>query len=357
MIASELTLRSVGRVCERHHRLSREALIDLAPTAGDGHLAHLHLFAASRGVRRSDPLPGFLARGKQAEALNWDDVARLRVDGGLRARFEVRRDAGGIATTHLVQLAEPMIRCRVQRHVDSQHVAGVIDAEDLVNAARLAVAQGVWAYEPATAAGPWFLIQRIDEGIKRELLPACPGISIPHRAERRFRRIAAIRNRLRDSLGREPDDEEILASSGGALTRADLALDHRTRPARLRPFVVEHGREHLVAELPPEVDRGRVGWREVVRVLRFDPIAVDVISRVAALPPYEDLAPEDRSERAVAETTGTTRAAVRSALRRVRRRAADDAEQLRLYLRGLSDDDREGLGLQCFARRLDRDLV
>ncbi|WP_258904070.1 hypothetical protein [Actinokineospora sp. UTMC 2448] len=305
----------------------------------------------------SDPLPNFLARSKQAQALNWDDVGRLKVDEGLRERFEARRAAGEVATSHLVRLAEPMVRRGVQRVLDSPHVAVVVDADDLLNAARLAVAQGVWAYEPTSAAGPWFLIQRIVEGVKRELLPANTGISIPHRAERRFRRIAAIRNHLHDSLGREPEDDEILTYAGGALTDADLALERRTRLTRMRPPMVELGLERAIGAPSLEVEHGRSGWREVVRVLRFDPVAVEVISRVAALPPYEDLGPEDRSERAVAETTGTTRAVVRAALRRVRRQARDDADQLRHFLRGLSDDDREGLGLQCFAQRLDRELV
>jgi DNA-directed RNA polymerase specialized sigma subunit len=350
---------AVRRTCERHATLTGQALLDLAAWAAAGHLAHLHLYAADQQLGPSSALPTFLARGAQSAGLRWDMVVRLRADLRLRREFENRHHVGNVATAHLVALAEPMILCAVRRMLRSGPRSTVVGVDDLVNVGRTAVAQGAWAFDPTAGEGVGYLVQRIDEALKRELLSTGSSLSVSHRAERIFRRVHAIRNRLRDDLGREPSDSEMIEASQGALTADELELERRTRVTRQRVRQLDPGIDELADAqrhaLPEEVaDRGVPGWQLVVSELGLDGRSVEILSRLAALPPFAGEEEETLSERRVADVLGISRSAVRSAVRGARRAFVDESGRGRALLRTLGPDEREGLGLQSFVQALDR---
>lgn len=356
---SVLSVDEVVEECARHNRLDLRALAALAPTAADGHAAHLVLYSAEHADRwrtgASTP-PSFVTRTKTG--CHWAEASRQAASPQARYRLARRSRAGAIATGHLVTLAEPMIR-RVVRDVwpccGSTAVVGI---EDMLNVARAAVTQGIWAYDPASLSGPGYLRAWIEEHIKREVSAlACP-VTLPARAHRRFQRITAIRCALFEQLGRVPTDQEILAHGG--VSQPDLDDERATRQARARlsqledaeATVVDESAHRTFAAVESPSDAAHAGWRIALDTLRLDDRQLDIIARHAGLPPHECLDPADRSERSIASTLDIPRSAVRRVLTAMRAAVTATNGPFHRMLDQLSPDDREGLGLQRFAQLL-----
>ncbi|PWW53112.1 hypothetical protein [Actinokineospora spheciospongiae] len=319
-----LSVHDVTVECERHQRLDRAALTALAPTAADGHRAHLALH------------------------LNPEDGTPV-----LRAR----RWAGQIATARLVVLAEPLTRATVAAlRASWWSRTAVAGAEDVVAVARAAVVQGVWMYDPGRSSGPDYLRTWIVEHVKRHLATVAYAVTVPARVHRRFLRIAAIRARLAVELGRPPEDVEILQCAGEAVTQADLDDERRTRAVRARVVTAEPEAADPRAVAALEVAEnaaGEAGWVMAVRSLGLTASEIEIIARHVGLPPYQDLDDRDRSERAVAAHTGVTRSAVRRVLASMRADLGTPGGPFHHLISRMPPGDQEGLGLTRFLHLLD----
>ena len=345
--------------CERHSRLTGEALASLAPTAADGHVAHMTLYIASNvarwrvGVERP---PRFITHSKLGPAIDWSEAERRAANPRQRATLHQRREAGQIATTHLVGLAEPMIS-RVVRQLAGRSYgqSTVVDLDDMFSAGRSGVAQGVWAYAPSGMKSPQYLVAWIEERIKREVLGHTYAVTVPVARRRRHLQVAAARAALAERLGREPADDEVLDSPFGVgLDRGDLEDERATRCVRQRsvPVAVADSVADPAAEVLPERADEESGWQYVVKRLPLNPVEVDLVLQYSGLPPYDALDGSERTAPAIARRTGTTRHAVHGALRRARRHLATPGGAFHRHLLQLSDEDREGLGLADFLRVL-----
>lgn len=344
--------------CERHHRLDRGALTALAPTATDGHVAHLVLYSATHSQRwlngTASP-PPFVTRTKTG--CNWTR-SQGRIDSPqMRSRLTLRARAGSLATSHLVTLAEPMIRHVVRALHCCHRPTSVVGREDMLNVARAAVAQGIWAFEPSSQSGPYYLRAWIEEHVRRDIAAvACP-VSLPTRTHRRFLRIIAIRATLTEQLGRPPTDQEILAHGG--VSQGDIDDERTTRRARsagrfgesATSDVIDETTSRYLSAVETRVNARAPGWRIVLESLHLSAQQLDIIARHVGLPPYEHLDPRKRTERSIAGDLGLTRSRVRATLAALRG-LADPGTRLHQQLQTLSTDDLEGLGLQTFANFL-----
>jgi hypothetical protein len=345
--------------CKLHSRLTADALAALAPTAADGHVAHMILYVAShvalwrRGVEHP---PRFITHSKLGAAIAWPKAERQAADPAQRAVLLSRRAAGQTATTHLVGLAEPMI-ARVVRRLAARSYgqSAVVDLDDMFSAARSGVAQGVWAYSPSTATGPHYLLTWIEERIKREILGQTYVVTVPVASRRRHLQVAAARAALAERIGREPTDDELLISPFGiGLDRRDLDDERDTRHLRQRalPEMVAGDVADPTQEVLPERTDAEPGWRHVIQQLPLNTTELDLIMQYSGLPPYDVLDEAERSAPAIARRAGTTRHAVHGALRRARRHLTAPGGSFHRHLLLLSAEDREGLGLGDFLRAM-----
>ncbi|WHT22644.1 hypothetical protein N8J89_16730 [Crossiella sp. CA-258035] len=381
------TVPAVHQLCRRHTGLTAAALAELAPIATNGHNAHLVLFMAQHADKWAEgdgAPPLFLTRSAVAAVLTADDAVAHVADPAVRRRLEAHRRAGEHATAYLVGLAEGMIRHAVsQLRLRESAKTTVVDAADLLNTARAAVAQGVWAYDPDKPSGAHYLRPWIEEHIRRDLGGQTYQVSIPARTHNRFLRIAAIHGVLCQQLGREPTDAEILARPDAAFTQADLELERETRPRRQHtglglgstehprfgyrpsdeldfrslPTPVTHDRADISAELADlvvtELDNATdfvtSGWRAALTVLQLGPLQKEIIARAVGLPPHEHLPESERSERAIAAALDLTRSTVHEVLTALRAELGKPGGRLHHLLTRLNEEDRQGLGLQPFA--------
>jgi hypothetical protein len=345
--------------CELHSHMTADALAALAPTASDGHVAHMTLFIARRlplwraGLERP---PRFITHSKSGSSIAWPEAERQAADPRERAYLVHRREAGQMATTHLVGLAEPMI-ARVVRQLAGRSYgqSAVVDLDDMFSAARSGAAQGVWAYSPSMAAGPDYLLAWIEERIKREVLGQTYAVTVPLARRRCHLQVAAARAALTERLGREPTDDELLSSPFGiGFDRADLDDERDTRHVRQRalPDVGAYGIADPAEEVLPDRANGDPGWRHVIDQLPLDATEIDLVMQYTGLPPYDELDDVDRSAPAIARRAGTTRHVVHGALRRARRHLSAPGGALHRHLLLLSDEDREGLGLAGILRAI-----
>lgn len=345
--------------CKMHSRLTAEALAALAPTAADGHVAHLTLYVARHASLWRDGVEGpprFVTHSKLGAAIAWSEAERQAADPREQAALRDRRAAGQIATTYLVGLAEPMIS-RVVRQLAGRSYGpnAVVDLDDMFSAARSGVAQGVWAYSSSVAKGPQYLLAWIEERIKREMLGQTYVVSVPVARRRRHLQVAAARAALSERLGREPADDELLDSPFGiGLNRGDVEDERGTRRVRHRTFLdaVVDVVADPAEEVLPERANGDPGWCQVIQQLPLNTTDVDLVLQYSGLPPYDMLDETERSAPAIARRTGTTRHAVHGALRRARRHLTAPGGAFHRHLLLLSDEDREGLGLAEFLRAL-----
>lgn len=354
-----LDVEDVTTECERHHRLDRNALAALAPTATDGHAAHLVLYSADNAQRwlngTASP-PHFVSRTKTG--CHWADAQRRVDDPQVRARLTRRAQAGTIATSHLVTLAEPMVRHVVRTTRRCYASTPVVGVEDMLNVARAAVAQGIWAYDSTSQSGPYYLRTWIEEHVRRDIGALTCPVSLPTRTHRRFQRITAIRAALTEQLGRPPTDREVLAHGG--TRQVDIDDERATRQARCNVrfgdgaalSVLDETTWQDLSAVECRAHARAAGWRIVLESLQLSEQHLDIIARYVGLPPYEHLDPCDRSERSIAEHLGLTRSRVRATLAALRRLAVPGTRFHQL-LQHLSTDDLEGLGLQAFANFLD----
>ncbi|MCO1580475.1 hypothetical protein M8C13_32450 [Crossiella sp. SN42] len=388
LTTTPLTVAQVEEICQRHTGLDALALAELAPIAANGHAAHLVLFIAAKAKKWAagdQTPPAFVTRARLAASMTWEQAEECAEDTIVRVRLEEHRLSGEIATAHLVRLAEGMIR-RIVKQLRLRQSARttVVDLADMINTGRAAVAQGVWAYDPARPSGPHYLRAWIEEHVKRDLAGLTYQVSIPAKTQARFLRMVAIRASLCEQLGRNPSDAEMLARPDAAFTQADLDDERRTRMRRrhaglgmrslmpgrgtrtveadsgetllLRPAT--HDRSDTTADdweedILQQVDDHSApetsGWRAALDVLQLGPVQREIIARAMGLPPHERLPGSDRSERAIAARLGLKRCTVRKVITTLRTEMSKPGGRLHHLLARLSDEDREGLGLQRFA--------
>ncbi|MCO1580456.1 hypothetical protein M8C13_32355 [Crossiella sp. SN42] len=385
------TAAAVRALCRRHTGLTALALAELAPIAADGHVAHLILFIAAHAgewtAGHSSP-PSFVARSRLAATMTWAQAEEYAADPAVHARLEGHRAAGEIATTHLVGLAEGMIRriVRQQRLREAARTT-VIDVQDMLNTGRAAVAQGVWAYDPSRPSGAHYLRAWIEEHVKRDLAGLTYQVTLPARTYGRFLRIAAVNAALYEQLGRPPTDAEVLARHDGAFTQADLDDERQTRMRRrhtglgLGSLVLgsstrlresdsvevpllhlatqdrsdhqpDDWEEEVLQQVTNTASLATSGWRVALDVLQLGQVQREIVARSVGLPPYEQLPDTERSERAVATQLGIKRCAVHDLLTAVRAELRTPGGRLHHLVAQLTDEDLEGMGLQCFAEIL-----
>lgn len=377
-------MREVEEICRRHSTLDAAALAELAPIAADGHAAYLVLYiaehaAAWRAKRATPPL--FVTRSKHAAAASdWAEAQRQAADPHTRAALHARHRAGEAATVHLLRLAEPFIRWVVRPlTVRAHNHTTVADLADMLNTARSAVTQGIWAYDPAKRSGPHYLRAWIEEHVRREMAGLTYQVSLPGRTQQRFIRIAAIRADLAEKLGREPTDAELLARHDAAFTQHDLDDERATRHRRLRtglgldplpldndiPRVPVHAAtqdradpdpgdldSHVAERADATGSAATAGWLAALQLLQLGDEQIAIMAQHAGLPPDDALAEKERSERAIARRLGLSRSTVRDVLIAIRLQMATPGGRLHHLLDQLSAEDREGLGLQRFAQML-----
>ncbi|GAA2831127.1 hypothetical protein [Crossiella cryophila] len=383
-MVSRPSLNHIRQLCAAHTSLDIDALTALAPIAADGHRAHLVLHIAAHCqdwiAGRSTP-PEFITLSKHAKGLNWDAARHSADDPAQRAELELRRSIGEVATTHLVRLAEPLVQRVVRQlmHRTASRTA-VLDTGDMLNVARLAVTQGIWAYDPARCSGPYYLRRWIEEHAHRNAAPVMYQVSVPTRTHRKFVRLAAVRATLASQLNREPTHGELLAHPDSGFTQADLDDERATRPRRCRTGAgLNPGLpEDLSAEIDPMVpathDRAdsqpndvetevidklgeqrqlaAVGWRAAVQILQLGEQQTEILARHAGLPPHESLSESQRSEDTIAAHLGLPAAMVHEVLMEIRCQLSFTAGRLHHILGRLSTEDIEQLELVTFQRYL-----
>ncbi|WP_197523232.1 helix-turn-helix transcriptional regulator [Actinokineospora pegani] len=255
--------------------------------------------------------------------------------------LDLRDEAGRLATTRLVELAEPLTRATVAALRASWWTrTPVVDTDDLLAVARAAVVHGVWAYDPTRPSGPGYLRLWIAEHVKRQLGGVSAPVSVPARTRVRFARIAAARAVLLSELGREPTDEQVRARVP-LLSQQDLDDERWTRGSRrpavpLTPEIEDPGSERLTAD----VHRGPEGWLVLLREAAVQPAEAHVLA----------LAARGMTEREIASATGVSRTTVRRRLHSVRTRLTDPGGPAVRALVGMPAEDLEGLGLVPIAK-------
>ncbi|MCK2240903.1 MULTISPECIES: hypothetical protein [unclassified Crossiella] len=380
---------AVRALCRSHPNLDSLALAKLAPIAAAGHTAHLVLFIADntdRWIAGQEEPPQFVIRSRLATTMSWTQIQEHVADPAVRRLLAGHHRAGQIVTAHLVGLAEGMIR-RIVRQVRTREFARTVvaDLSDMLNTGRAAVAQGIWAYDPARPSGAHYLRAWIEEHVKRDLTGLTYQVSVPARTHARFLRMAGMRATLAEQLGREPTDTELLAQPDAVFTQADIDDERRTRMRRrhtglgmpslmrgvrssevgasevllLRPAF--HDRSDTRSEdweeeaLQRVDDRGGVatsGWRVLLDSLQLGPAQRDIIARSLGLPPHEHLPESERTERAIGAQFGLGRGVVHNILTTLRNEMSQPGGRIHHLVAGLNDEDLEGLGLQPFARLL-----
>ncbi|MBP2477684.1 hypothetical protein JOF53_006556 [Crossiella equi] len=386
-----LPVQLVRAMCRRHTGLTAAALAELAPVAAAGHTAHLLLHIAEHApdwaAGRGTP-PQFITRSRALAGVGWDQAAAQVALPGEAERLAAYRRVGEIATTHLVGLAEAMIRHIIrQMRLRQSAQTAVLDVEDMLATGRAAVAQGIWAYDPARPSGAHYLRTWIEEHVKRDLAGAAYQVSLPTRVRARFLRIAGVRASLADRLGREPTDAELLARPDAGFTQRDLDEERQTRPRRGRTGLGLQAASHNNGALYSGVELSEVrrvrpatydptdpqndviedrvlqhhdehngpatsGWRAALEVLQLGRIQREIVARSLGLAPFENLPQTERTERMVAAAVGLKRSTVHDVLSALRTEMNRPGGRLHHLLAMLSTEDREGLGLQSFQQLL-----
>jgi RNA polymerase sigma factor (sigma-70 family) len=307
------------------------------------------------------------------------------------ALWKVAR-AGAAAKERLIVAGLPLVTLLAQKELRRRTLGwgSAVTFDELVQEGMSGLLRGLNAYNPDGAQksptnyiGQWILTE-----MRRNVEHLDHDFGVSFDAVERFRKIRAVRNRLRKQLDREPLDEEIIAASsdapgthsdaklgpigraltpGKALTgkQLDEERDLRFRvgftAARLDATIggpnesetplrdlvvltVDGSRAHDVQEaVAEESSKGALAklLRQVFDQMMLPAVQRDVIARRYGLPPY--LAEE--SARDICRALDLHREKVRRVVEAFQQEMARPGGRFHAVCSRLSDEDLTGLGL------------